>query len=105
MISKLSEHVDYELTPSEGVENDQAWDVRILRGDFAETVVRFGNIKFNDDDDCLNFNYVVQYTPDETLTEEREDLIEYVGQILESVLENAITDGTLQANERTSDTE
>mgnify|MGYP001585118748 CR=1 FL=1 len=105
MKSKLSEYKDYELTPSEGSDNDQAWDVRILRGDFAETVVRFGNIQFNDDKGCINFNYVLQYSPDETLTEEREDLIEYVGDILESVLENAISEGTLLDNERTTDTE
>lgn len=101
---KVTEDIDYQLIPSEGSDNDQAWDVRILRGDFAETVVRFGNIRFDDDNDCLRFNYVIQYTPDETLTEEREDLVSYVGDILESVLENAIDEGTLLENERTTDT-
>ena len=47
---------------------------------------------------------MIQYTPDETLTEEREDLVSYVGDILESVLENAIDEGTLLENERTTDT-
>lgn len=103
-MQKVSEGKDYELTPSEGSDNDQAWDVRILRGDFAETVVRFGNIRFDDEKDCLLFNYVIQYTPDETLTEEREDLIMHVGDILESVLENAIAEGSLLENERASDT-
>ena len=101
---KVTEDIDYQLIPSEGSGNDQAWDVRILRDDFAETVVRFGNIRFDDDNDCLRFNYVIQYTPDETLTEEREDLVSYVGDILESVLENAIDEGTLLENERTTDT-
>ena len=41
------EDIDYELTPSGSDENEQAWDVRILRGPFAEQawdvrVLRFG---------------------------------------------------------------
>ena len=44
-------------------------------------------------------------TPDETLTEDREDLQQFVGDILESVLENAIADGSLIENERTPNTE
>ena len=47
MIQKVSEDIDYVLTPAEDEENEQAWDVRILRGSFTETVVRFGNIKFD----------------------------------------------------------
>ena len=57
---KVTEDIDYQLIPSEGSDNDQAWDVRILRGDFAETVVRFGNIRFDDDNDCLNLRYDIR---------------------------------------------
>lgn len=102
---KVSEGIDYELTPSEDVENEQAWDVRVLRGPFVESVFRFGNIALNEEQGCLNFNFMIISTPDETLTEEREDLQIYVGDILESVLENAIADGQLVQNERTTDTE
>jgi|SRR5210317_2477400 hypothetical protein len=105
MFQKASEDIDYELTPAEDVENEQAWDVRILRGPFTETVIRFGNIALNEIDGCLNFNFVIISTPDETLTEDREDLQTFVGDILESVLENAIADGSLLENERTTDTE
>lgn len=105
MFQKASEDIDYELTPSGFDENDQAWDVRILRGPFAETVIRFGNIAINEEQGCLNFNFVISSTPDETLTEESEELQQFVGDILESVLENAIADGSLIENERTSDTE
>lgn len=102
---KVSEGIDYELTPSEDVENEQAWDVRVLRGPFVETVLRFGNIAVNEEQGCLNFNFMIVSTPDETLTEEQEDLQIYAGDILESVLENAIADGQLVQNERTTDTE
>ena len=105
MFQKASEDIDYELTPAEDVENEQAWDVRILRGPFTETVIRFGNIALNETEGCLNFNFVIISTPDETLTEDREDLQQFVGDILESVLENAIADGSLIENERTPNTE
>ena len=105
MFQKASEDIDYELTPSEDVDNEQAWDVRILRGPFTETVVRFGNIRFDDSEGCLRFNFVVIYSPDSDLTEDNEELQIFVGDILESVLENAIADGQLVENERTTDTE
>tara|TARA_S200002703_G_C3714724_1_gene219549 strand:+ start:205 stop:522 length:318 start_codon:yes stop_codon:yes gene_type:complete len=105
MIQKVSEDIDYVLTPAEDEENEQAWDVRILRGSFTETVVRFGNIKFDDENGCLRFSFVVIYSPDSDLTEDNEELQVFVGDILESVLENAIADGQLITNERTTDTE
>ena len=105
MFQKVSEDIDYELTPTEDVENEQAWDVRILRGPFTETVIRFGNIALNETEGCLNFNFMVVSSPDETLNEDREDLQVFVGDILESVLENAISNGSLLENDRTTDTE
>ena len=40
-LQAVSEDVDYELIPCDDVANEQAWDVRILRGDFIESVIRF----------------------------------------------------------------
>jgi len=105
MFQSASEGIDYELTPAEDVENEQAWDVRILRGPFTETVIRFGNIALNETEGCLNFNFMIISTPDDSLTEDREDLQNFAADILESVLENAYTDGQLVENERTTDTE
>ena len=104
-IDKVCAGLDYDLIPVEDSPNDQAWDVRILRGPFTETVIRFGNIALNETEGCLNFNFMVVSSPDETLNEDREDLQVFVGDILESVLENAISNGSLLENERTTDTE
>jgi hypothetical protein len=101
----LIDDVDYSLIPTEGVENEQAWDVRILRGPFTETVIRYGNLAVDEKNGCLNFNFMVISTPDDTLTEENEDLQLYVGDILESILENAIAEGSLLENERTTNPE
>ena len=105
MFQKASEDIDYELIPAEEVDNEQALDVRILRGPFTETVIRFGNIAVNEEQGCLNFNFVIISTPDDSLTEEREDLQHFVGDILESVLENAISQEALLEDERTTDTQ
>ena len=46
-IKMVSEGVDYELSPSTETGFEQAWDVRLLNGDFTESVIRFGNIAFD----------------------------------------------------------
>ena len=65
----------------------------------------FGNLAVDEEKGCLNFNFMLISTPDNTLTEENEDLQDFVGGVLESVLENAIVEGSLLENERTTNTE
>ena len=101
---KKLEGVDYELIPSAEAEIEQAWDVRILQGDFVETVVRFGNIAFNGETGCINFNFVVISSPSGS-TEDDLELQEIVGDILESVLEDAVNDGTLVTQDPNSEDE
>ena len=100
---RISEGIDYELIPCEDVGNEQAWDVRVLRGDFVESVLRFGNIKFNEENDCLNFNFLVISSPDGGLTEENLELQEYAGDVLQAVLEDAITNDALLTKEHDED--
>lgn len=103
MINQVSEGVDYDLIPCDEVENDQAWDIRVLRGDFVETVLRFGNISFNEETDCLNFNFLVISSPNSTATTENESLQLFAGDILQSVLENAIANDALLTKEKDED--
>jgi hypothetical protein len=101
VIQKVSEDIDYQLIPaSEG--DDQAWDVRLIGSLYPETVLRFGNIAFNEEAGCLNFNFVIISSPDSELTEDDIELQTYAGDILESILENAIADDALVMNERTN---
>ena len=93
-LDKVSEGIDYELVPADA-DNDQAWDIRILKGDFVETVIRFGNIAYNAENDCLNFNFKIIYTPDDYLTTEDQRLQITAGDILEDVLESAIAKDAL----------
>ena len=41
-MSKMLENKDYELIPSSS--DSTVWHVRILSGDFTETIVKFGDI-------------------------------------------------------------
>jgi hypothetical protein len=98
-MSSLKEGVDYELTPSKDSDNDQSWDIRILEGDYVETVIRFGNIKLDGESGCLNFNFVIQSTPNNDLDENNVDFQNYVSDILESVLIEAAKHDSLQLGE------
>lgn len=101
-LQKMSEGIDYHLEPTEDG-NEAGWNVR-LSSRFPETVVRFGNVSFNPENDCLNFSFVLLSTPESELSEEDEDLQQCVGDVLENVLENAINDKALVVNERDTDT-
>ena len=96
----MSEGVDYELIPVEYVDNEAAWDVRILRGEFTETVLRFGTIKYDGERDCLTFDFRVVESPDSDLDSSSEDLQEFSGAILEDILERGINEGWVYGTEK-----
>ena len=97
-LQRKSEGVDYELIPSD--ENEQAWNVRILEGDFVETVLQYGAISFNKvREGEMNFNFSIVSTPDQDLEVSNLDLQEEAGDILQSVIAQAISDGSLMTNE------
>ena len=89
----MKEGIDYDLVPVDDAKNKQAWDVRFLTGIFNETVIRYGNIAF--EEDCLKFNFVIQSSPDGDLDEDNIDLQNFAADILESILETASEDGSL----------
>lgn len=101
-IQKMSEGIHYTLEPTDD-DNEQGWNIRINEH-FPETVVRFGNVGFDDETACLTFNFVLLSSPDPELSEENVELQQCVGDILENVLENAINDNALVVNERDTDT-
>lgn len=86
----LEENVDYELIPSS--DKNDYWDIRILKGDFIESVINFGKIKVNESEDCLNFDFTLRYSPDPDLNSENLELQRYVGKILESVIINNLNE-------------
>jgi hypothetical protein len=99
-IDKVSEDIDYKLVPVEDSPNDQAWDVRILRGEFVETVIRFGNVAYDGINDCLKFNFMVIYSPDNDTTSEDVKLQGVAANILHDILDKAYAEGWLHMEEK-----
>jgi hypothetical protein len=99
-LDKVSEGIDYELIPVDYVDNEAAWDVRILRGVFSETVLRYGTIKFDGERDCLTFDFRVVTSPDMDLDSNDLDLQQYAGEVLEDILERGIQEGWVYGTEQ-----
>lgn len=97
-LNKWSHGLDYELIPVNTSANDQAWEVRVQR-DYPETVLRFGNIKYDGNRDCLAFDYMVTYSPIEDLTSEDPELQKVAGSILSDIIERATNEGWLHYEE------
>jgi hypothetical protein len=98
----LIELKDYELIPAE--DDEQAWAVRILSGDFVETVIRYGAISFNEiEEGMMTFNFAVISSPDPELTTENVELQNYVGDLLQAIIRDGIQSGSVMTKERESE--
>ena len=90
----LVELKDYELIPAE--EDEQAWAVRVLSGDYVETVLRFGTISMNRvEEGVLTFDFTVISSPDPNLSTEDESLQEYAGDLLQAIMRDGIESGSI----------
>lgn len=94
--SKLSEDVHYQIIPSD---DKHGWNIRLLE-EFPETVIAFDVIELVEDEEQLSFNFTIISTPDTDLSVESLPLQEYTGRILSSLLEVALHEGTLVAEDK-----
>lgn len=78
----MIENKDYQLIPHE----DDTWQVRLLSGDFVETVIEFGVLKIVDEN--LHYDFKVVYAPSDYINEENIDLQKHVGVVLYHLLED-----------------
>ena len=104
ILNILSEKVHYDIVPAE---EENLWNVRILE-EFPETIISYGAIEFvgedkNDKDGKLSFNFQIISSPDPDLSVNDLTLQEYSGRILESILDTAVSDGTLIARDNNTD--
>ena len=83
---ELKENEDYELVPND---ND-GWDIRILTGDYVETVFTFGKIVVMENEEGLSFDFEVVSTPDPDLTAEDWGLQKYVGNVLYDIITRSV---------------
>lgn len=92
----LKENVDYELIPSEG----ENWDVRLLTGEFTETVIQYKELRVDENEEHLKFNFDIVSSPDLGLTDEEYALQKRVGDVLFSILETAAEATTKENNDK-----
>jgi len=83
----MKENVDYELVS--GPDKEDHWNIRILTGEFIETVINFGAIKVSEDGEHLNFDFSVNYSPVGD-SDDNVDLQSTAGKILLAIIENSI---------------
>lgn len=95
----LIEDKDYQIIPDKG--DEQAWNVRLLSGEFTETVLKYGVVRFNGKgvDKYMSFNFDIVYTPDTDLTKENKELQEFAGLLLEKIMAQGIEDGNVLTRE------
>jgi hypothetical protein len=84
------ENVDYQMIPS--AVDDKQWNMRILKGDFVETVIAFDKIYLDEKEDKLKFTFNILFTPDPDLNIENIGLQLYAGSILYNLIESADDD-------------
>lgn len=93
----LVENVDYQLITHVDVKD--AWAIRILKGDFVETVVQIDTVSLEEEN--LSFNFEVVETPDPVdVTIANEDLQAYVGEILIAVIASGMESGYIAGKDR-----
>ena len=93
----LRENIDYEIIPDKG--DDQSWNVRVLRGPYTETVLKYGTVKFNEIPKNMSFNFTIVYTPDTELKTTNESLQDFAGIMLEKIMAQGIKDGEVITRE------
>ena len=82
----MIENEDYELVPNE---ND-GWDIKLLTGDFAETIFNFGAIKVADDGETMKYSADIVYSPVDENYDENLEWHQLTGSILLSIMEQMI---------------
>lgn len=84
----MKENQDYEYIPGGG--DDDNWHIRILTGEYIETVFQFGTLTVDENNEALTFSLDIISTPDPDLTVDNIEFQQYCGKILSQVLEAAI---------------
>ena len=89
----MKENIDYELIPC--VAEDR-WNVRILTGNFVETVIQFGTLRPNIAEATLNWSMHIVEAPNDDVSRDDPAFQEVCGDILSTILAN----DSLQSNKK-----
>ena len=90
---------DYELIPDP--DDHELWNVRVLSGDYSETVLMFGAMSINEaGEGVMTFNFDVVASPDPDLTVDNVELQEYAGDLLQAIIRDGIETDSVIMKER-----
>jgi hypothetical protein len=92
----LKENEDYELIPGQ----NEHWNVRILDGQFTETVIEFEKLKLTEDGQNLKFSFEIISSPDVELSKDNIDLQVYAKDVLSTIMHNFETDEGFTSDDR-----
>ena len=93
----MKEGIDYQIIPDR--EDEQSWNVRILKGQYVETVLKYGTVRFNEIPKNMSFDFKIVYTPDTELKVSNVDLQEFAGYMLEKIMAQGIEEGSVITKE------
>lgn len=91
----MTEGEDYLIIPVPH-DNEQGWQVELL-GEFEGVEVVYGNVQLVPDPTRIRYNHAITYAPEGF--EPSEEFHDYVGRVIESVVENAIRGNYLVLDE------
>ena len=82
------EKIRYEHIPD--LENPDIWNIRFLSGDFVETVIQFGAVAFDENNDRFTYSFEVISSPDSELTPEDRGLQESAAEVLYDIITGGV---------------
>tara|TARA_B100000902_G_scaffold378470_1_gene411768 strand:+ start:9880 stop:10188 length:309 start_codon:yes stop_codon:yes gene_type:complete len=94
----MQENKDYELIPSP--DDSHAWHIRILTGDFTESIVQFGTISFDGKRKQFNYDFNIIESPDPELSLDNEELHFVLARVLEDIIERGEKEGWVKLDEK-----
>jgi hypothetical protein len=101
-VNKVSEGVDYNFMPI--AETDGRWAVEVLTGDFAKVGFLFADVQFNKEHRNVSFKLTAVDLYDGSPVDTSNTKIQqYAGEILEDIIKNGISRGTVELDGEDSD--
>ena len=94
----MQENKDYELIPSPN--DSHSWHIRILTGDFIETVIQYGTVSFDGKRKQFTYDFNIVESPDLNLTTDNEDLHFVLARVLEDIIERGEKEGWVELKDK-----
>lgn len=98
-MTDIIENTHYEFVPRA----DDRWAVRLLEGDYPETIIEYGQVRIDTENDLLRFDFDVEYSPDIELTSDDSDLQGYAASVLGAILTQSFSDGSYKLSDEEQD--